>query len=122
MSHLESTLQAALLLRAPESLPDIRFFRRNIGRARGWSGQVIHFGIKGQCDLYGILKGGQLVEVELKADTGHLKEDQEAWRDWCLSWNVPWILLKAKKNETVEQTVARWLIELRAYIQTVESR
>ena len=115
MNHLESTLQSALLLAAPSELPNVRFFRRNVGVAK-MRGATVSFAVAGQCDLYGLVKGGRALEVELKSATGTLEPDQRDWRDWCLTWGVPHIVLKAKKDETVEQTVSRWIVELRALI------
>ena len=114
MNHLESTLQSALLLAAPGELPNVRFFRRNVGVAK-MRGATVSFAVAGQCDLYGLVKGGRALEVERIA-TGTLKPDQRDWRDWCVAWSVPHIVLKAKKDETVEQTVSRWIVELRALI------
>jgi|GEM_PF-2930006 len=112
----ESQLQQALLLTAPTGLPSWRLFRRNIGSATMRGGFEVKFGIKGQCDLYGLIRGGQHVEIELKAAGKRIKpgSDQDTWRAWCLSWNVPHVVLTGLKNETVDETVSRWIEELRA--------
>jgi hypothetical protein len=108
---LESELQAALLLAAPSKLSNIRLFRRNVGTVRVGK-RVMRFGIPGQCDLYALGRGGRHGEVELKAAAGSLKPEQRAWRDFCAAWGIPWIVLKAKLGEPVDQTIARWLTEL----------
>jgi hypothetical protein len=117
MSFLESTLQAALLEAAPRELPGVRLFRRNVGVAK-MRGATLRFSIPGQADIYGYIKGdpARAVEIELKSATGTLEPDQRRWRDWCVAWGVPHIVLKAKKDESVEQTVARWIVELRALV------
>lgn len=118
MNHLESTLQSALLLAAPRELPNVRFFRRNVGVAK-MRGTTVSFAVPGQCDLYGYLRlTGRVVEVELKSATGTLGPEQRDWRDWCEKWGIPHIVLKAKKDETVEQTVKRWCEELKTMIQS----
>jgi len=114
---LESTLQSALLLAAPSRLPDVRFFRRNIGAAN-MHGATVRFAIKGQCDLYGITRGGRHLEVELKAAGERLKPDQKTWASWCKQWEVPHIVLTGEEDETVEETVERWIGELETILAT----
>jgi len=108
---LESTLQAALLLAAPERLPNVRLFRRNIVKVR-IEDRLVRAGIKGQCDLYAITRGGRHIEVELKGVNTPTSADQRTWRAWCIEWEVPHVVLRAKKNETTEETVERWCLEL----------
>lgn len=112
----ESTLKAVLLRDAPIVIPNMRLFVRNTGEAKMPSGNYVQFSVPGQCDLCGYLKGGQAIEIELKSATGTLRPDQRVWRDWCLGWGVPWILLKGKEDETAEQTVSRWFGELKTMI------
>ena len=111
----ESVLQAALLLEAPKSLPHIRLFRRNVIAARVGE-RTVRAGIKGQCDLYGYVRGGRTIEVELKAAGKTLSPEQRVWRNWCLEWGIPHIVLTGAKGETVDQTVERWLGELEQLI------
>jgi hypothetical protein len=110
MKH-ETLLQTHLLLVAPEHLPSLRLFRRNIATAN-MRGYKVQFGIPGQCDLYGLLRGGRHLEIELKSATGSLKPDQKAWRAWCIEWGITHLVLKAQKEETIEETVERWVVEL----------
>jgi hypothetical protein len=114
----ESVLQSALLLAAPACLPDLRLFRRNVGEAR-MRGYTVSFGIPGQCDLYGYVRGGRTIEVELKAFGQKIKpgSDQDKWRAWCISWGVPHVVLTGGKGETVRETVERWIGELRSVIE-----
>jgi len=109
----ESLAQSRLLLDAPRALPDLRLFRRNVGAGKLASGQFVHFGIRGQCDLYGLQRGGRHIELELKARNGKLSEFQQTWRDWCLGHGVPWLMLVELRGETVELTTARWIDEIR---------
>jgi hypothetical protein len=110
---IETELQKLLLLAAPAALPNVRLFRRNTGVAT-YGERKVKFGIKGQCDLYGLLRGGQHLEIELKSATGSLSLDQQRWRDFCVKWGVTYLLLRAISNETPKQTVARWIAELGA--------
>ena len=109
----ETTLQLALLLAAPRALPNLRLYRRNVGSARALrTGQVVQYGLEGQADLYALVRGGRHVEIELKAARGVLSPAQESWRNWCIAWGIPHVVLKAENGETVEQTVKRWCDEL----------
>lgn len=108
----ESDLQWALLAAAPAAIPQLRLFRRNVGTVRVHN-RVMRFGVAGQADLYGIFRGGRHLEVELKAAGGRLSPEQRAWRDFCLSWQIPHVLLVGGADERIEQTVARWIQELR---------
>lgn len=115
---LESSLQSRLLLAAPASLPSLRLFRRNIGEAKMRGGYTVSFGIAGQCDLYGYLKGGQVIEIELKAAGKRVQpgSPQATWATWCAEWSVPYVVLAALKGEAEEETVGRWISELRKLI------
>ena len=115
---IETQLQALLLLRAPHALPDLRAFRRNIHKLE-IEGRAVSSGIKGQCDLYWIQRGGLHIETELKSATGVLTKEQKVWRAWCQSSRIPYLLLRAKIAEASETTVSRWIVELRHYIQAL---
>ncbi len=108
---LESELQARLLLVAPERLPTLRLFRRNVGTANMY-GRKVHFGVAGQCDLYGYTRQGRVVEIELKAAGQYLKPDQKIWQKWCIEWGVPHIVLTGRKDESATETAERWCQEL----------
>ncbi len=80
-----------------------RIFRSNVGE--GWIGKAIffskpakievypgdviirkakriHFGLhNGQGDYLGFSKDGRFISVELKTETGKIREEQIAWRD-----------------------------------------
>lgn len=76
-------------------------------------GRVMRAGVRGQADLYGIWRGGRHLEIELKAAGGRLSPEQEAWRAWCLVWDVPYLLLEAERGESVGDTVGRWIERIR---------
>jgi hypothetical protein len=119
MSH-ESDLQTNLLLVAPTRFPDLRLFRRNIGKAR-LHGYVVRFALPGQCDLYGITRGGIHIECELKNVGKKLDPDQVTWKTWCDEWKIPHIVLTAGRGETDQETVERWCLELEALIASLSS-
>lgn len=109
----ELKLQAMFFLALPHHLPNLRVFRRNIGAGRTFRGNIIRFGISGQSDTYAIVDGGRHIEIELKALRGKLSDEQKVWRKWCEDWHVPYLLAVERKCDTHEQTVARWIEELR---------
>lgn len=109
----ETDLQRRFLLRLPAAIPTLRVFRRNTGLAHYQNAdgtfRKVHFGIKGQCDLWGVFDGGRHVEIELKSKGGRLSPAQAAWRDFCLSRRWPWCCLYALAEESSEATVERWV-------------
>ena len=107
----ENDLQRALLGALPARLPSLRLFRRMVGSAEV-RGTTVSFGLKGQCDLHGARMGGQAVEVELKSATGKMSEEQKRWKTWCVSWGIQHYCLVARRNETLSQTMDRWIAEL----------
>ena len=113
----ETDLLHAFRTAVPFALPDVRIYRRNIINARSDKGVRLRNGIKGQADAYAIVRGGLHVEIETKAARGVLSDEQKAWRDYCLAFDIPYLMPKAKADETPEQTVARWVEELREVIR-----
>lgn len=114
----ESRLQTELLLRAPKEFLHLRIFRRNVVVARV-EGRTIHAGVKGQADLYGILRGGKSIEIEIKSATGSLSPEQKAWASWCEEWSVPHMVLKARRGEIESDTIDRWIEELRTKLSEI---
>lgn len=111
---LESSLKSALLLRAPRELPNLRLFNRPVLRVRLLDpDRTFQYGIKGQCDVYGLARGGLHIELELKTATGTMKPKQLAWQAFCLEWDIPHLVLQARVGESVEETVERWCEEIR---------
>jgi hypothetical protein len=103
----------------PFALPGARPFRRavhNVEARSRHSGKTFRAiaGIAGQADVYVYFKGGRCIEIETKARAGRLEPEQIAWRDFCSSWEIPWLMLIEKKGETPDETVTRWLAEIRA--------
>ena len=108
---LEGDYQRTLLARVALEFRGHRFFRRNVGLMKLDETRVFRAGIPGQCDLYVIGRGGWHGEVEVKR-FGSLSPAQRQWCDWCVAWDVPWIVLSASREETPAQTIDRWVREL----------
>ena len=115
----ESDLKAALLLAAPLALPTLRLFVRPIMRVRR-DERVYSIGIKGQSDLYGLVRGGGHIELELKDVHTVTTSHQRTWRAFCRTWGVPHRELRARAGESTEQTVERWVEEIRELIPCCE--
>lgn len=112
---LESQLQAALLLAAPARIPELRLFRRNVATVQV-QGRTIKAGIRGQADIYGYFRGGRAIELELKGPTTRMTPEQEAWQAFCRGWGIPHLVLRARKGESVEETVTRWCEEIASLV------
>lgn len=115
MNELE--LMRAFMAEVPCALPDVRVFRREIVNATvSKGGRHFHMkaGIKGQADLFAYVRGGRVVELEMKAAKGRMLDEQKAWREFCASWGVPHLVLRAKTGEHPATTIERWIGELRA--------
>ena len=108
----ETDLLHLFIQRAPLSLPDCRVFRRNVLNVETKQGFRARNGIRGQADCYAITRGGRHVEIETKAARGQLAEAQKRWREFCVSFGVPHLVLRAHFKETADETVARWIVEL----------
>jgi hypothetical protein len=108
----EIELQRDFMYEAARALPHVRLFRRQVGLFRTEE-RTIKVAQKGMADLYGYVRGGRVVEIELKSRRGRLSEEQKNWQRWCKEWAIPHLVLEAWKNETSEQTVSRWIEELR---------
>lgn len=98
---------------------NVRVFRRNVGAIETNHGGLFIAGIKGQCDVYGFVRGGYAFEVEFKAASGRVSEHQQKWKSFCESWEIPWLLLQAQRGETPEQTLDRWDSEFRDFISSI---
>jgi len=116
----ESSLQTSLLLAAPQRLPELRLFRRNVVVAQHGDRQT-RAGLKGQADLYGYVRGGTVIELELKGHRTAVSPEQKAWAAWCAEWGVPFLLLRARGGESAEETVERWLGEIEAVVRAPRS-
>lgn len=108
----ETDLLHLFIERAPHALP-CRVFRRNILNVETKQGWRARNGIKGQADAYALAFGGKHVEIETKAARGTIAEAQRAWRAFCHEWHIPHLVLRAAPFEKPEETVDRWIEELR---------
>lgn len=115
MPHNETDLLHIFIERVPHTIPHVRVFRRSIINATATAGGRlfrVRNGIEGQADAYAIVRGGGHVEIEAKAAVGRMRDAQKRWREWCQFWAIPHLVIRARRDEAPEETVARWVREL----------
>ena len=109
----EDELLRMLLGVAPFALRDMRIFRRPIINGRMAAGWWARAGEPGQADAYALCRGGRHIELECKAAHGKWYAEQLAWRAFCQSFDVPYLVLRAEARELPALTVERWVHEIR---------
>lgn len=115
----ETDLLHHFILHAPLVIPTLwRVERRNVINVESKHGARVRNGVKGQADAFALFHGGLHVEIETKAARGVMAEAQERWRDACVSKGVPHLVLRARRDETADETVTRWIDELRAVVES----
>jgi hypothetical protein len=48
--------------------------------------------------------------------SGRERDAQVRWRDFCRAWEIPYVIVRAKAGESAQETVDRWIQELRGVI------
>lgn len=118
MQVSETDLLHRLMVAAPMAIPSLwRLERRNVINVETKFGARVRNGIRGQSDAFALTRSGRHIEIETKAARGVLAEAQERWRAACLANGVPHVVLRARRAETPEETVNRWIDELRAVVE-----
>lgn len=110
---IESDYLKELLLLAPRRIADLRLWRRNITYVQ-IDDRPMRSGIKGQADLYGYWRGGIAIEIELKSLRAKISPEQLAWEGFCKSWSVTYVRLRPERDETMQGTLDRWILEIEA--------
>lgn len=59
------------------------YWRNNTGAFRTEKGGMYFFGAKGSPDLFVLTRGGVLISLEVKTQTGRQSPDQKAWEARC---------------------------------------
>ena len=112
----EKNLQQQLVRGISIAIPSVRIFRRTVVNCVTRKGFRARAGLIGQADCYAYVRGGRVVEIELKAAGGSLSPAQERWQAWCVAWGVPHVLLVARRDESPRETVERWIEEIRGVL------
>jgi len=85
----------------------IFLYKRLVGLFRV-RGTKLRVGVKGQCDLYGWIKLDQSpihLEIEVKTGKAVLNPDQKAWKKFCESQKVCYVI--ARSLEDVKKALSR---------------
>ncbi len=121
----ENDLMWAFIRRVPAAIPGAHVERRNIihGARVGRGEARVSNGITGQADTFVILPGSRHVECETKSAAANHDPDagckcdtcvaQRRWRARCAALGIPYLKLRARDLETEDETVGRWIEELR---------
>lgn len=112
----ETDLLHDFMAAVPHAIPRARVFRRNVINVKTSFGRVRN-GIKGQADAYCLVHGGRHIEIEAKSATGTLTPEQLKWQSFCRKFDIPHIVVVARKGEPPADTVARWVAELRTVVE-----
>ncbi len=107
----ETELRKFYVAKCTALFPEARLFIRNVG-AIEVEGRVFRSGITGQADVWGHLYRDPWpmpLEIELKNVRTRVTPEQIAWEAYCTSRSVPYLKLRAKKNETPRQIIDRWV-------------
>jgi hypothetical protein len=92
LREIELALSA---LRRPDGSPVCIVWRQHVGKFMGQSGYVTKVGIEGQADLGGVLFTGRAIQIEVKSETGRLREGQERWGAAMRRMNALWMVARS---------------------------
>jgi hypothetical protein len=96
----EPVLQRLILARL-NTIDGVRVWRANTGAARTRGGRVVRFGVPGQADLTGLIRGGRRLEVEVKGPTGRVSLEQEAFGELIMSLGGIWVIARSLDDALV---------------------
>ncbi len=75
---VEAVLQRLIIARV-NAIPGCFCWRQNTGAFRTKNG-FVHFGLVGQADISGVLRGGRRLEIECKSESGRLTDEQKEFQ------------------------------------------
>lgn len=107
----ETELRRFYVAKCTYFFPEARLFIRNVGQFQDELGNIFKAGIKGQADVWGHLYRDPWpmpLEIECKNVRTKITPEQIAWEAYCTSRKVPYLKLRAKKNQTPRQIVDEW--------------
>lgn len=96
------------VLIAVGSRPDCLAIRRSVGTARDpTTGQVLRFGLEGEADVEAIVKGGRVVFLECKSQTGRQRPAQAAFQRRVESLGCTYRIVRSAEEAiaAVEETI-----------------
>src|SRR4051794_33690092 len=91
----EKTLQLEIL-RQFATRPELRLWRANTGVAVPLgTDHVVRFGVRGQADLSGIVRGGRRLEIEVKSPRGRRSPQQVKWGEMIARFGGIYIVARS---------------------------
>lgn len=127
MRRVEDTLRDALLVAIPRELAGARAFYRNIIDRHVIDPHTrreyhLKSGSKGMADVFIYVPDDPwavTIEAELKAHDGRQSDEQKRWQTLMTNTKVPFLLLKQRAKETTEETIRRWISEIKLLIASL---
>lgn len=95
MREIELALSA---LRRPDGSPVCIVWRQHVGKVMSQSGHVTTIGVEGQADLGGVLFTGRCLQIEVKSETGQLREGQKRWGAAMERMNALWMVARSAEE------------------------
>lgn len=110
MAQVHSIAVNAIIIGVQRAVPDARVFKRIVGTLRALDdpSRIVRVGERGQCDLYGFVRGRPRAipfEIEVKVGKDRLREDQCAWAESCRHMGIPYLMVRADKREDIHRAV-----------------
>jgi hypothetical protein len=107
----ETELRRFYVAACTKKFLDVRLFIRNV-MTMEIEDRHVHAGIKGQADVWGHLFRDPYpmpLEIELKNVNTRDTDQQKKWRAYCERNRVPYLYMRAQKNDTPVQVIADWV-------------
>lgn len=110
MAQVHSHAVNAIIIGVQRAVPDARVFKRIVGtlRAADDPTRVVRVGERGQCDLYGFVRGRPRAvpfEIEVKVGKDRLRPEQNSWAEMCRHMGIPYLMVHAGKREDIPRAV-----------------
>lgn len=110
MAQVHSIAVNAIVVGVQRAVPDARVFKRVVGTLRAIDdpSRTVRVGERGQCDLYGFVRGRPRAvpfEIEVKVGNDRLRDEQCAWAEVCRYMGIPYLMVRADQREDIPRAV-----------------
>ncbi len=96
------------IMLAVGSMPEVRLWPRSVGCARHiHTNSIVRYGVVGETDIDGIIKGGRRLAIEVKTGRGKLSKEQESWRDMLIRFGA--LYIEARSLDQVVEEIKKAL-------------
>lgn len=93
------------MIRIQLAIPNLRVFKRQVGVFKTTAGTHIKIGIKGQADLYALVKtkhGLIHIEIEVKSGAAVQSKEQKHWQNFIESMSGLYIIARTPEQTELE--------------------